>query len=113
MNAAGSASRKYAPKYASCTSDAWNVLMSKIRLNPATIGVVRSCAIPQAVKQAISAMNSTSIPLPINGLPWTSSGFSATEPSAMLLTASTPLQRTIQACRRETRRAAHHVGEVT
>ncbi len=62
MNAAGSASRKYAPKYASCTSDAWNVLMSKMRLNPATIGVVRSCATPHAVKHATRAMNNTSMP---------------------------------------------------
>ena len=32
--------------------------MSKMRLKPATIGVVRSCAMPHAVKHAISAMNS-------------------------------------------------------
>ena len=37
--------------------------MSKMRLKPATIGVVRSCATPHAVKHAISAMNSTSMPL--------------------------------------------------
>ena len=41
--------------------------MSKMRLKPATIGVVRSCAIPHAVKHAISAMNSTSMPLPSSG----------------------------------------------
>jgi hypothetical protein len=43
------------------------VLISKIRLKPATIGVVRSCATPQTVKQLIKAMNSSSIPRPNSG----------------------------------------------
>src|SRR3954469_5710459 len=49
--------------------------MSKMRLKPATIGVVRSAATPQAVKQPISATNSTTIPRPIRGscLAWSSS----------------------------------------
>ena len=62
MNAAGSASRKYAPKYASCTSEAWKVVMSKMRLNPATIGVVRSAAMPHERKQQASTTNSTPMP---------------------------------------------------
>lgn len=36
--------------------------MSKMRLKPATIGVVRSCAMPHAVKHAIRAMNSSAMP---------------------------------------------------
>ena len=59
--------------------------MSKMRLNPATIGVVRSCAMPQAVKHGTSAMNSTSMPWPTSGSLRASSGSSATEPSATVL----------------------------
>jgi hypothetical protein len=36
--------------------------MSKMRLKPATIGVVRSAAMPQAVKHRISATNSSPMP---------------------------------------------------
>ena len=61
MNAAGIASKKYAPKYANWTSEAWNVLISKMRLKPATIGVVRSAATPHAVKQQMRTPNSTHI----------------------------------------------------
>jgi hypothetical protein len=38
------------------------VLISKIRLKPATIGVVRSAAMPQAMKHATREMNSSPIP---------------------------------------------------
>ena len=62
MNAAGRASRKYAPKYASCTRLAWNVLISKMRLKPATMGVVRSAAIPHEVKQPITTISNNPIP---------------------------------------------------
>src|SRR5437588_7467204 len=62
--------------------------MSKMRLKPATIGVVRSCAIPHAVKQQMSAINSTTMPLPISGwLRVCSEGATAT-PLAMLLNGS-------------------------
>ena len=61
MSAAGIASRKYAPKYANWTSEAWKVFISKMRLKPATIGVVRSAATPHAVKQQIRTPNSTHI----------------------------------------------------
>ena len=88
MNAAGNASRKYAPKYASWTSDAWNVLMSKMRLKPATIGVVRSCATPQAVKHEIRATNTTTMPLPTSRSLFAPLDSSATDCSAMLVTAS-------------------------
>src|SRR6476660_989871 len=91
MNAAGSASRKYAPKYANWTSDAWNVLISKMRLNPATIGVVRSWATPHAVKQAIRAMNSTSMPLPTSGWLRALASSSAAVLSTTLLTAHASL----------------------
>ena len=62
--------------------------MSKIRLNPATIGVVRSCAMPQAVKQQMSAINTTTMPLPISGWLRVCSGRSTTTPLAMLLNGS-------------------------
>ncbi len=61
MSAAGIASRKYAPKYASCTSEAWKVFISKMRLNPATMGVVRSAATPHAVKQQMRTPNRSHI----------------------------------------------------
>ena len=59
--------------------------MSKMRLKPATIGVVRSCAMPQAVKQKIRATNSTSMPRPISGWLCVLWGSPAREPSAMVL----------------------------
>ena len=62
--------------------------MSKMRLKPATIGVVRSCATPHAVKHAIRAMNSTIMPWPTSGSPRVPSGSSATDSSAMLLNRS-------------------------
>ena len=36
--------------------------MSKMRLNPATIGVVRSAAMPHERKQQANTMNSTPMP---------------------------------------------------
>ena len=59
--------------------------MSKMRLKPATIGVVRSAAMPQAVKHRIRATNSSSMPWPISGSLRVSSGSSATAPSAIVL----------------------------
>src|SRR6478752_2693098 len=43
--------------------------MSKMRLKPATIGVVRSCAIPHAVKHEINAIKRINIPRPSKGSP--------------------------------------------
>src|SRR4051794_26297924 len=57
--------------------------MSKIRLNPATIGVVRSWATPQAVKQLIRAMKRTIIPRPTRG-GWVRFGSSVTGVREML-----------------------------
>ncbi|MDN6428981.1 MAG: hypothetical protein L0J79_04005, partial [Propionibacterium sp.] len=45
--------------------------MSKMRLNPATIGVVRSAAMPQAVKHPMTATIITSVPGKSRGIrPW-------------------------------------------
>ena len=60
------------------------MLIWKMRLNPATIGVVMSAATPQAVKQQARAMNSTNMPLPIRGR--LCAGCSAAELSAAVLT---------------------------
>src|SRR5450631_2248073 len=62
--------------------------MSKMRLKPATIGVVRSCAMPQAVKQQMSATNNTTMPLPSSGSLRASSGRATPTPLAMLLNGS-------------------------
>src|SRR4249919_3327641 len=67
--------------------------MSKMRLNPATIGVVRSCAIPQAVKQQMSAINTTTMPLPISGWLRVASGCATTTGLPMLLNGVTLLSR--------------------
>ena len=62
MNAAGKASKQHAPKHASRTSEAWTVLMSRMRLKPATMGVAMSAATPQAAKQQMRTMNTSHMP---------------------------------------------------
>src|SRR5450755_4235080 len=59
-----------------------------MRLKPATIGVVRSCAMPQAVKQQMSAINNTTMPLPSSGWLRVFSGRATPTPAAVLLNGS-------------------------
>jgi hypothetical protein len=78
--------------------DRWPETCSSRRC-AATIGVVKSWATPHAVKQQISATNSSSssMPLPSSGWLRVLTGCAATDPGAMLLNGSRSCRRRIPA----------------